>query len=177
VLYTTHDYREALALGDMVAVIREGVVEQVGHPDEIFHQPSNQFVGAFVGQPPMNFVDMAVKALGDGLVLEAGALRVPLPVSYHEAARAGRVPERVRVGIRPRSVRLGEDGPVMRVVVSEPVGRETVLTFEHSGLRIRAVSAERPRPQRGDRLPVSLSVDHAVLFDEKGERLVGLSTV
>jgi multiple sugar transport system ATP-binding protein len=177
VLYTTHDYREALALGDVVGVLRAGQIEQVGHPDEIFYRPRNEFVGSFVGRPPMNFLDMGISSSDGGFVLEAGSLRLDLPSNHREAAHAGRLPGRVRVGIRPRFVRPAAEGSALQVVVSEPVGRETVVTLEADGIRLRMVSTRRPRPQRGEIVRVSLPSEHVVLFDESGERIDGLSAV
>jgi ABC-type sugar transport system ATPase subunit len=182
VLYATHDYREALALGDLVAVLRQGIIEQVGPPEEVFHLPRNEFVGTFVGQPAMNLLDMRLVSSTENFVLEAGPLRMDLPPRYRQAARSGRLPARIRVGIRPRSLRLegkgeGKEGADMRVVVSEPIAQETVLTLEADGIRLRAVSTRLPRPRPGELLLVDLMPEHAVLFDESGERIDGLSRV
>ena len=126
-VYVTHDQVEAMTLGDRVAVMRDGRVQQCGPPDEVYARPANRFVAGFLGSPPMNFAELAVR---DGAVELLGArIRLPLP-------REGRIV----VGVRPTDLRpQGEsrDGGAVgvRVVprVVERMGTATDAAFEAPG--------------------------------------------
>jgi sn-glycerol 3-phosphate transport system ATP-binding protein/multiple sugar transport system ATP-binding protein len=147
-VYVTHDQVEALTLGDRIAVLRDGVVQQVGTPDEVWGEPVNRFVARFVGSPPMHFLPPA--ALG----VDA--------------------PDGAVAGVRPEHVAVGPDGTPAEVTLVEPVGSEAFVHLDVSGheLLARVDAAARPRP--GDTLRVRPTVVH--LFDpETGERLSGPS--
>jgi ABC-type sugar transport system ATPase subunit len=120
-LHVTHDQVEALVLGDRIAVLRDGRIEQVGTPDEIWHAPATTFVARFVGSPPMNLLP------ADG----------PLP---------GLAPAGTLVGIRPGALRLGDEGVPARVERVEVVGEDAHVYLrlgEHSVVA-RVPSADRP---------------------------------
>lgn len=119
-LYVTHDYQEALALGNRIAVLRSGRVVQVGTPEEIWRRPVDTFVAKALGQPEINLFDVSV---ADGSLRGAGGdLSVPAP--RHLDLPAGRA----RLGIRPRDLQLGVGGPGTlsvrgRVSLAERLGR------------------------------------------------------
>ncbi len=127
-IYVTHDQVEAMTLGDRVAVLHAGRVQQVGPPMEVYDRPANRFVAGFLGSPPMNFLRAEV---------EGGALRFtdltwegePLPLPAHLADVP---PGPVEVGVRPEDVRLAAGGPGLRcrVAVCEPLGAETIVTAD-----------------------------------------------
>ena len=144
-LYVTHDQTEALTLGDRIAVLREGRLEQVGTPDEVWAQPRSVFVARFVGSPAMNLV-------------EAGAL----PVDARGAAQ---------LGIRPEHLRLDGAGLPAVVTLVEPVGSEALVHLDAGGVALvaRVDSAARPAP--GDRVGVVLDPARLHRFDEAGRRL------
>jgi multiple sugar transport system ATP-binding protein len=104
-IYVTHDYLEALALGDWVVVINEGVLQQRGTPQKIFHEPVNEFVQAIVGDPPANFLDARIGSLdGDMLLqIEGGNCYLPVPPKIREKL-AGREDPKVKLAIRPMYV-------------------------------------------------------------------------
>ncbi len=101
-IYVTHDQTEAMALGDQVAVMREGRIEQVGVFHEIRHNPDNAFVAGFVGLPPMNLIQASVE---DGKVVIDDTHQFPLPSRIAGMVRAGR---RIILGIRPEDAQIGE---------------------------------------------------------------------
>ncbi|NAZ76413.1 ATP-binding cassette domain-containing protein [Kineococcus sp. T13] len=120
-LYVTHDYQEALALGDRIAVLRSGRVVQVGTPEQIWREPVDTFVAKALGQPEINLFE--VEASGDRLRGAGGALELPAPA--HLELPGGRA----RVGVRPRDLALGAPGGADalhlrgRVVLAERLGR------------------------------------------------------
>jgi multiple sugar transport system ATP-binding protein len=129
IVYVTHDQVEAMTLGTRVAVVRDGVLQQVDTPQRLFHDPANLFVAGFIGSPTMNLVEAAVA----GATLELGGHRLPLPDGTDLAAYQGRT---VILGIRPSDfedadVWRDERLPVMEVTadVVEDLGTEAHVLF------------------------------------------------
>src|SRR5262249_29207289 len=132
-LYVTHDQAEALTMADLVAVMREGELQQVASPDEIYDRPANRFVATFVGSPPMNLLRAVVD---DGGLHVAGA-PLPLDASRREACRAGGA---TTLGVRPEDLPLVEPGRPGtlsgEVYVVEPMGNETLVDLRVGDERI-----------------------------------------
>jgi ABC-type sugar transport system ATPase subunit len=151
-IHVTHDQTEALVLGDRVAILRDGVVEQVGTPDEIWSYPATVFVARFVGSPTMNLLPVG------------SPLRPPSVLA--EAA-----PDRL-LGIRPDAVVLGAQGQAAAVTRVDVVGADAHvhLRVGDDELVARVPSGQRPRP--GDTVRVSVSERDVHLFDaQTGSRL------
>jgi ABC-type sugar transport system ATPase subunit len=150
-VYVTHDQVEALVLGDRVAVLRGGKVEQVGTPDELWHAPANRFVARFVGSPPMNLVP------ADG----------PLHAAALPGGRA------LEIGVRPDVLRLVADGGVeAEVVLVEVVGADAVIHLRAGRHELVARVSAQGRPQAGQTVQVHARPQDMHLFDaESGERV------
>src|SRR5271170_697569 len=104
-IYVTHDQVEAMTLGDRVVVMKDGVVQQVGEPLELYNQPANRFVGGFIGSPAMNFAQVTL-ADGNGRVTaEAEGLKICLPDALAGRARA-KAGRKATLGIRPEDIRI-----------------------------------------------------------------------
>jgi multiple sugar transport system ATP-binding protein len=129
-IYVTHDQVEAMTLGDRVVVMKDGRVQQVGAPLELYGRPANKFVAGFIGSPAMNFVEVSISS--DGRWAEAEALRLQVPERVR--AQGGR---RLTLGVRPEALRLangaGEHGFATKVDVMEPLGNEILLNFRAGG--------------------------------------------
>jgi ABC-type sugar transport system ATPase subunit len=126
-VYVTHDQVEAMTMGDRIAVMNEGVLEQVGTPEELYERPANRFVGGFIGSPAMSIFDAAASAADGGMRLTAGPIDVLVP-------GAGDLPAEVTVGVRPECARPWDGergdlaGPVQGTVAYvEALGRETFV--------------------------------------------------
>jgi multiple sugar transport system ATP-binding protein len=134
-VYVTHDQVEAMTLGQRVAVMRGGVLQQCDTPDQLFDHPANLFVAAFIGSPAMNLVEAAVE---EGQV-RFGTSALPLPEDSPLRAGAGR---RIVLGLRPHDLRLGGPGIPGRVQVVERLGTEThvVVGIDAPRLRSRALA-------------------------------------
>src|SRR5688572_20031540 len=111
-IYVTHDQVEAMTLGDRVVVMKDGLVQQVGEPLELYGRPANRFVASFIGSPAMNFAEVMITNSGDGLWAEAAGLRIRVPLRKAEtlARHAG---AKVVLGVRPEALRManGADQP------------------------------------------------------------------
>jgi len=134
IVYVTHDQVEAMTMGTKIVIMKDGEIQQAGSPMEVYRRPVNQFVASFIGSPSMNFFDSAIQSAGNGLLIDAGSFRVPVPLT-RKSAYEPYVGEKVIFGIRPTDIfRSGsekDDGnfaPVEgRVDVVEPLGPETLL--------------------------------------------------
>jgi ABC-type sugar transport system ATPase subunit len=152
-VYVTHDQVEAMTMGDRIAVMNHGVLEQVGTPEELYERPANRFVAGFIGSPAMSFLD-ASAANGNG-TLRAAGFDVALP------APAG-APGAVTVGVRPEHVRRwdgrpGLIGPVSgSVAFVEALGRETFLGVDAGGSRVVVFEEGRSSAVPGDRIEFGL---------------------
>jgi multiple sugar transport system ATP-binding protein len=161
-IYVTHDQVEALSLGDRVAVMRDGRIEQVGSALDVYDYPASQFVGGFLGSPPMNFLTGTV---ADGHVDFSG-VRIPAPAAL--ASFAGR---EVRLGIRAEAITMAGDGDPDAVPadvrVYEPLGSSVLLTTELAGQVVKIQAPPRYRAAAGDQVWLRLDKDHQRWFDAK----------
>ncbi|GLP76453.1 sugar ABC transporter ATP-binding protein [Mycobacterium antarcticum] len=156
-VYVTHDYQEALALGDRIAVLRAGELVQIGTPEEIWRRPADTFVARALGQPEINLLDGEVE---DGRIrLGRGAFDVPVPAGVD--VRGG---DRVRVGLRPCDIHVagdaGEAGGAAemrgKVVLAERLGRNIELTVDMGGEQLIVLASGREGVAEG--APVSMTV-------------------
>ncbi len=126
-IYVTHDQVEAMTLGDRIVIMRDGFIQQVGTPQEVFEHPSNLFVAGFIGTPQMNFFDGKLVKNGDVYAVETCDAVIDLPADKQAALKANAVePQDITVGIRPDHITLCEEGGAhsiqARVDVTELMG-------------------------------------------------------
>ena len=165
-IYVTHDQIEAMTMADRIIVLKDGLVEQVGRPLDLFDRPVNAFVAGFIGSPAMNFLAGTLE--GAGLRLSDGTLlAVPAPGSLRPGARA-------TLGIRPEHLALrqgGTGGLPAKVRVAEPTGSETMLVTQGAGQAITVLARERVMVRAGDEVSLHPDAGHAHWFDEAGQRI------
>jgi multiple sugar transport system ATP-binding protein len=138
-IYVTHDQVEAMTMGDRVAVMRKGVLQQVDSPQTLYEHPVNLFVAGFIGSPAMNLIDVALAATDGGMVVELGEYRLPVPdeVLAERPALRGYAGRQVVLGIRPEDMEdasLVSDAPPDRRITStvelrEALGSDVVVHF------------------------------------------------
>ncbi|WP_121969859.1 ATP-binding cassette domain-containing protein [Leptolyngbya sp. BC1307] len=166
-IYVTHDQTEAMTMGDRIAVMNQGEIQQVAPPLELYRRPANRFVAAFIGSPPMNFLPVTVKA---GQLVHP-AFTLPLPSGWQQAL-APYQDQPVTLGMRPEHMTTGQQPGSVPITVTqfEALGSETFVmaTFASDptaqpSLQIR-VSAEQP-VQIGSTLQVSFPAEQIHLFD------------
>ncbi len=160
----THDQIEAMTMADRIVVMRDGVVEQIGAPLDLYDRPANAFVAGFIGAPTMNLVSGRILRGPDGLAFEsaAGGPMLPLPPGT-PAALDGRA---VRYGIRPEHVALGAGPLTATLRLIEPTGADTVVVLANGGLQIQALSRERLMAAAGETVAFRPDADQVHLFDE-----------
>jgi multiple sugar transport system ATP-binding protein len=145
-LYVTHDQTEAMTMGDRVAVLRGGTLQQLGAPQELYESPANLFVASFIGSPPMNLYEGAISGPADGPVLSLGSQRLALPADLGQR-RPGLVASDVRklvVGIRPEHLTVADDMSAnrettlaARVELVEALGNESLVHFSTDARTVR----------------------------------------
>ncbi len=172
-IYVTHDQVEALTLADRIAIMKDGVIQQLASPSEVYHRPANLFVAGFIGAPAMNFIkgDIAIKA--DGPLFESDSLAAHLAdYPFLAAAKAGPA----TLGIRPEHiVPAGETRhlPTLAGTVSvvEPMGADTVVWFDWAGQSLSYRLMGDTTLQPGAAIAPGLDIARASLFDANGVRL------
>lgn len=152
-VYVTHDQIEAMSMADQVVLLKDGQVEQVGTPADLYETPSTTFAAGFLGMPPMNV--LRIDQISDAETLKGG---VP------QAA-----PDWM-LGIRPEHVRIADEGIPVEVASTDYMGAETVLRLQHGPQVVMARIHGRPRAVAGDRLNITWAADDILLFDETGTR-------
>jgi multiple sugar transport system ATP-binding protein len=168
-IYVTHDQIEAMTMADKIVVMRDGVVEQIGGPLDLYDNPANTFVAGFIGSPAMNMIPGTARAAGGGLRVEFGD-GIALPAPSGARAADGQA---VLYGLRPEHCALGASGLPVDVIVVEPTGADTQLYCRFNGQELTARIDDRTDCRAGDRINLAPDLRRAHLFDaSSGARLV-----
>ena len=171
-MYVTHDQIEAMTLADMIVVLKDGVVQQIGTPIEIYEQPANRFVAGFFGTPTMNFLAADVSRAGEVAAAHGPGFSIPLGGGggpYRAAASDALAANRIVIGIRPERLSLQQQGGDValsgEVAMREVLGAEVVLHVESPAgpLTVRTEAGSAPRP--GDTVKVWLDPRAIHVFD------------
>jgi len=163
-VYVTHDQIEAMTLADRVAVMKDGAIQQLGTPDEIYNDPANLFVAGFIGSPAMNLIDGSIR---DGEFVTSGGTRL---VRMNAQNRDGAI-----LGVRADDMRVHERGEGdidVTIYAFENTGESTLLTVQWGSQRVIARGDRHLRKEQDDVVGISLDADHLYLFDPKsGDRI------
>jgi multiple sugar transport system ATP-binding protein len=173
VVYVTHDQVEAMSMSDRIAVLREGVVQQIDVPESIYNRPANRFVAIVVGSPPMNFVpvsaswsDGGVLMLRHDLFTATVADATSLKGDLAEGAAC-------QIGVRPEDVHLTATPAIPATVyVTEPLGGETVVDLDVAGRLVKALVDPLHKLTEGETVQLELDGSRLHLFDEAGGSLL-----
>ncbi len=176
-VYVTHDQIEAMTLGDKVAVMKDGIIQQFGTPKQIYNDPANLFVASFIGSPPMNFIPLRLQRKDGRLLalLDSGQARCELPLGMQDAGLEDR---EVILGMRPEQIVLANGDanglPSIRaeVQVTEPTGPDTLVFVNLNDTKVCCRLAPDVAPAVGETLNLQFDPAKVLLFDAKtGERL------
>ncbi|MEM6590902.1 MAG: ABC transporter ATP-binding protein [Cyanobacteria bacterium P01_C01_bin.73] len=168
-IYVTHDQVEAMTMGDRIAVMNQGQIQQLAEPLTLYHRPANRFVAEFIGSPPMNFIPVQVRS---PLVVNHAGFRLTLPGEWEDILR-DRDGQRVTLGIRPEHLSLSLPAPKnlpVTVMRTEALGSETYLTarFMDQSLQIRLDGSQTVKP--GEDLWLGITSEQIHLFDADSGR-------
>lgn len=152
-IYATHDYEEAMALGDRLLILHDGQADQIGTPDEIYARPATTLAATITGSPPMNLIPCRMsdgRAVADGFAIAvAGA------------------PEEVILGVRPEHVRLGEGLPAV-IDLIQPLGRRKIVEVRLAAVRLKALAPPGFQSVRGAPVRITMNPEDVRIYDRAG---------
>jgi multiple sugar transport system ATP-binding protein len=178
-IYVTHDQTEAMTMGTRIAVMRDGLLQQLDTPQNLYDHPSNMFVAGFIGSPSMNFFESKLERTDGGLVVTlAPGFTLPVPSSKHEFLTK-HIGTNVYFGIRPEDVHDSHYVPrgvdesakiVTNVTLIEPMGAEVYASVDRSGKEFMGRFDPRTAARLGQSLEVVLDMEKMHVFDRETEK-------
>ena len=167
-VYVTHDQAEALTLADRIVVMKDGVIQQIGTPDEVYERPRNMFVAAFLGNPAINFLEGTIESRPGTAMFRRGALAIALPPKLAARLSIGHTSD-VVLGLRPEDVCAEmEAGPSLAGTVDSvlPVGSDRFLGLKVEGSDVFVRVDKEARHQEGAAIRLGLVPERLHLFDK-----------
>jgi len=181
-VYVTHDQTEAMTLGTRIVVMKDGVIQQVDSPVNLYNKPNNMFVAGFIGSPQMNMMEAEVKKTGNDVVLSVGEYEVKLVDSKAKLVEdGGYIGKQVIMGIRPEDLHDEEafianaaPGSVVEanVEVTELLGAEVFLYLSLAGQQVTARVNPRSTAKTNDRIKIAFDLNKVHVFDKDTELTV-----
>ena len=171
-IYVTHDQVEAMTMSDRIALLNEGVLQQVATPDELYYRPANVFTASFIGSPPMNMTDGRLVEKDDRLYVDA--LHFSLDLTEFKSILAPHVGGEVILGVRPEDISLhetpGGERIKARVYVAEPLGGKAIVSLHIGDILFKVETAEEWKPEAT--VWASINKRKLHLFDKKNGTLI-----
>ncbi|WGS64278.1 ABC transporter ATP-binding protein [Marinitoga aeolica] len=176
IVYVTHDQVEAMTMADKIVIMKDGVIQQIGSPYDVYFKPTNKFVAGFIGTPPMNFLEAKIVRGEGGLWISAEELKVKVPKEFEEKLDAY-IDKDIIFGIRPenihdKSIYKGEhtnDIVKGKVDVAEPLGSETLLHVTIGGQYLVAKVDPTTTAREGTEVELILEMETMHVFDKETE--------
>jgi len=176
-IYVTHDQVEAMTLGDRVVVMKDGLVQQVGEPLELYNNPANRFVAGFIGSPAMNFADVTLAESGGKLWAQAPGINIAVPAEIARRA-GGRNGAKATLGVRPEDIHVAGAGDPAdlcldaEVEVIEQLGSEIILDTRVGNSMFVASVEPTVRARMHDKMRLALNPARLHLFDAQTEMAI-----
>ena len=174
-VYVTHDQVEAMSMPDRVAVLREGVVQQVDTPENVYHRPANRFTATVVGSPPMNFIPCTVGARNGALQVKHDLFEVEVKTRGLALSQTLAEGRDCLLGVRPEDVRVdasGDDAFGATVYTSEPLGGETVVDLQVGHTLVKALAPPSVGAVPDATVKVALDAARLHVFTNEGETVL-----
>jgi multiple sugar transport system ATP-binding protein len=176
-IYVTHDQVEAMTLGSRVVVMKDGWVQQVGEPLEIYSRPANKFVAGFIGSPAMNFIPVTIAEANGAIHAEASGLRIKVPADKAVPLKAYKG-QSITLGIRPEDLRVGSGADSSDlsfdavVEVVEPLGSEILLDVAVAGQSVVCRVEPTVKAKPHDKIRLAFVPERIHFFDTKTEAVL-----
>ncbi len=175
-VYVTHDQVEAMTMGQRMAIMRDGVLQQCDEPEKVYAYPANKFVASFIGSPPMNFLEATIVQVGSKVYVDAGEFKLPLTEGHSAIQMVGK---KVTLGIRPEeiddanlatNIKPTEDNSISaKVDVLEPLGHEYVAYLNIGSLNLIATIDNETRIKEAQTAQFVINLDRIHIFDAETE--------
>lgn len=168
-IYVTHDQVEAMTLANRIVVMRNGCIQQIGAPCEVYEKPENLFVGSFLGAPSMNFVNGNLATSANNVTFSASQLSLNLAhYAFRQPPTDGRT---VVLGIRPEHIRISPQGNLQGVVsLIEPMGSHQIIWINCCGNTFSSVTQEITKYKLDEQIHFDIDATKASLFDQVSEQ-------
>ena len=176
IIYVTHDQTEAMTLGTRIVVMKDGVVQQVDTPQNLYNYPKNLFVAGFIGSPQMNFLNVKIEKEGDDLIAVIGKNVLKVPAHKQKALiDGGYVGKTTILGIRPEDVKIAENDEntiPSQIKVYELLGAEVYLHFDVEETQMTARVGSNTPLRNGDNAVFALDMEKTHFFDPETELVI-----
>ena len=179
IIYVTHDQTEAMTLGTRIVVMKDGIVQQVDSPQNLYERPQNLFVAGFMGSPQMNFLDAQIEVKGNKVFAKTSGMAIELPAEKaKKVIDGGYDGKTVTLGIRPEDVYDAAMAPQLKdafeatINVYELLGAEVYLYFELGEFPITARVDPRTSARSGSKVKFAFDVDKMHVFDKETEKVI-----
>lgn len=180
-IYVTHDQTEAMTMGTRIVVMKDGYIQQVATPKELYYNPSNMFVASFIGSPQMNFINVNVEEVKDAIYLKTKEIEIKLNEEKgKELEEKGYMGKKIIMGIRPESLNLIEEPLVDtnyiegKVDAIEMAGAESFIHLIVGEEKIITKVNSKKEPRKGDILKFDFGYDDIYLFDKESENSISV---
>ena len=178
IIYVTHDQVEAMTLGSRIVVMKDGVVQQIDSPDNLYNKPCNKFVAGFIGSPQMNFMDADIAEEGDKLYAVVDGAKLLIPDDKAKNLKdAGYIGKTVTLGVRPEHIHndpdvlaaLKDSQITVNIEVFEMLGDDALLYFDYAGERLTAKTNIKYKAVEGDTVTFTFDMEESHFFDKESE--------
>jgi len=169
-IYVTHDQEEAMTISDRILVMRDGKVQQIGPPMEIYNHPSNKWVGSFVGSPKINFYEGSIIEKKEKMILELEWGNISLPTNICQSLKDNLKSQEVVIGFRPQIVKIVKEGKAIgkaEVDILEPLGSEILVHLKLGNDVCRALVPIDTMITEGEVVGIDLDLQRILIFDKK----------
>ncbi len=169
-IYVTHDQVEAMTMGDRIVIMKDGFIQQIDTPLNLYNYPTNKFVAGFIGSPAMNFIEGIVTKLDGNLYFKGNEISLLISENYNYKLN-NYIDKPIYLGIRPEDIYISEDGEFkFECEVVEPMGNETFLYFNLNGNQLVARVNIQKEIKAGERLNFTFNKNKLHIFDKETEQ-------
>jgi multiple sugar transport system ATP-binding protein len=176
-IYVTHDQVEALTMADRVAILHNGILQQLGNSNEIYNNPENVFVGSFIGSPPLNLLACSLLEKKGKVFLESDDFLIDVSI-FSDVLKKGAATKGLILGFRPekaniRKTRVSSDDIGAKVYVKEPLGAQLLITLKLvSGELVKIIEKPDFKTKIGEKVWITLDKNKIHVFDKKTEKAI-----
>jgi len=166
-IFVTHDQVEAMTMSDKIALLKLGKLQQYSSSDELYNRPENLFVAGFIGNPPMNFIDVFLEQAQEKFLLKNEDITIKISSKIGKIIKSCTQDNQMVLGVRPEDVKIDhEEGEIGEVYVVEPMGMQVLVTVKLGNLQIKILTAPPFTKKMGEKVKFHFDLEKIHLFDK-----------